>query len=1072
MVKKEISKSLSACLTLPKILSKTLGFENTDEIIETFKENNLEDYKFDSDSSNLMQFLKTYQSSVKEPFNILNESKLSEYDLNIKEHIEKILSKREIRLKSFQYLSLLFTEIYFDYYFKCINNKDLDEIQNFLNNSLNYIIKYTEIEEYTNEDLQKICYWMATGSGKTIIMHINYQQYLFYSNKCNQEINNIILITPNEDLSKQHKKEFEKSDIKSMIISKKNYNIKTNLVKIIDINKIREKSGPETISYKAFGKNNLILVDEGHRGSSGETWMKYRNDIATEGFTMEYSATFQNTKKENDYISDYKKTILYDYSYKYYHEDGYGKDYEISNTNQTDNDKHIIMLANLLSFYEQKKIFLTYRKEAETEFNIEEPLWILVGSKVIDKKQDKLDATTESDISKFINFLNNLKIKKDFYKSELQKIIEDKTNLKYKETGESFFKNKFSYVKELIKDQFENDYTKLFEDIFKLVLYTKNDESKLILEDIKGSDGEIGLKYSGNKTFGLIYVGVGNDKKIIKSAKEKGILTSEQKMKESLFKTLNQTEKNPLNLLIGAKKFIEGWDNYRISSMLLMNFAKSKGVSAIQLFGRGVRLHGYQNSMKRSSAIHPPIQDKTLKQHLHLMETLNIFGIKAKYMDEFRSELEEDVEFYIEKEILVKQDPFNLIKHDLKCIREDEDTLISFKEKKLVDILNPIYIKSIQIDLNNHIQAISSFRKKGQQIDSSIPKDKIINTTFFNIVDWQKIIYEIRRYKRNNEYRNLCIPPIEEIKKLLKNLNLEIKGDENCIIDKFTNYEEYINTKQTLERVYLEILKKHIKKNYSINLRRHYEKKLKVVTINKNKDLIDRYKIKIFVDKKGNKTLDSNTEKFLEILEKEEAHLIDIYSLNEKCKKNLIDMNRFIIEFDRHLYKPLLISSNQGDYSLNPQGLNPGEKQFVEKLKKYFKDNQEKFKGKEIILLRNHENIGFGFFLETEKYYPDFIMWIIEGDKQKIMFTDPKGLAHLDESNMEKINFSERIKSIEDEIHKKYPSENIELYANIVTETNKSNIPNEEIRNNPEKKGVFFIDDHNFLDSIFKTIGI
>ena len=137
MVKKEISKSLSACLTLPKIISKTLGFENTDEIIETFKENNLEDYEFDSDSSNLMQFLKTYQSSVEEPFNILDESKLSEYDLTIKEHIEKILSKREIRLKSFQYLSLLFTEIYFDYYFKCINNKDLDELQNFLNNSLN-----------------------------------------------------------------------------------------------------------------------------------------------------------------------------------------------------------------------------------------------------------------------------------------------------------------------------------------------------------------------------------------------------------------------------------------------------------------------------------------------------------------------------------------------------------------------------------------------------------------------------------------------------------------------------------------------------------------------------------------------------------------------------------------------------------------------------------------------------------------------------------------------------------------------------------------------------------------------
>ena len=38
---------------------------------------------------------------------------------------------------------------------------------------------------------------MATGSGKTLIMHLNYLQFLHYGGA--EELDNIILITPNED---------------------------------------------------------------------------------------------------------------------------------------------------------------------------------------------------------------------------------------------------------------------------------------------------------------------------------------------------------------------------------------------------------------------------------------------------------------------------------------------------------------------------------------------------------------------------------------------------------------------------------------------------------------------------------------------------------------------------------------------------------------------------------------------------------------------------------------------------------------------------------------------------------
>jgi len=50
-------------------------------------------------------------------------------------------------------------------------------------------------------------------------------------------------------------------------------------------------------------------------------------------------------------------------------------------------------------------------------------------------------------------------------------------------------------------------------------------------------------------------------------------------------------------LLIGSKKFSEGWSSWRVSSMGLMNVGKSEGSQIIQLFGRGVRLKGYQFSL-------------------------------------------------------------------------------------------------------------------------------------------------------------------------------------------------------------------------------------------------------------------------------------------------------------------------------------------------------------------------------------------------------------------------------------------------------------------------------------------
>ena len=52
-----------------------------------------------------------------------------------------------------------------------------------------------------------------------------------------------------------------------------------------------------------------------------------------------------------------------------------------------------------------------------------------------------------------------------------------------------------------------------------------------------------------------------------------------------------------------------------------------------------------------------------------------------------------------------------------------------------------------------------------------------------------------------------------------------------------------------------------------------------------------------------------------------------------------------------------------------------------------------------------------GFF-EAGNFYPDFILWLVEGENQRIKFVDPKGIRNLG-PNDPKMQFYQTIKEIE-----------------------------------------------------------
>ena len=276
---------------------------------------------------------------------LISKDKLTEYDRNIVRHIRKINENRDtkISLKYFQYLSLLFVEYYLDMYF---NNREL------LLNGLNEVVEQFNqdnpndtISSYTEADLNKIALWNATGSGKTILMHINYYQYLHYAHKYLSNDTTIILLTPNEGLSSQHINEFATDGIKAEVYDKnasRNIHTDSYIVQVLENSKLAEKDGDKTVTVSRFGSKNLLFVDEGHKGSSGDKWMPFRNELCKEGFSFEYSATFGQAVKasgKDELVQQYAKCILFDYSYCYFYNDGYGKDYNIIDMKDIQNEQ-------------------------------------------------------------------------------------------------------------------------------------------------------------------------------------------------------------------------------------------------------------------------------------------------------------------------------------------------------------------------------------------------------------------------------------------------------------------------------------------------------------------------------------------------------------------------------------------------------------------------------------------------------------------------------------------------------------------------------------------------------------
>lgn len=147
--------------------------------------------------------------------------------------------------------------------------------------------------------------------------------------------------------------------------------------------------------------------------------------------------------------------------------------------------------------------------------------------------------------------------------------------------------------------------------------------------------------------------------------------------------------------------------------------------------------------------------------------------------------------------------------------------------------------------------------------------------------------------------------------------------------------------------------------------------------------------------------------------------------------------------------------------------LNVGESSFVEHIRMYYEEHKDNvLAGKEIYLLRNESRKGIGFF-EASNFYPDFILWVNDGEKQHVTFIDPKGIRNLKGLNDPKIQLYKLLKS---EVEPSLNDVNISLDSYIISNTDYKEVSFWGTRPKFTDSHVVFQTDDNYLDVIFQQI--
>lgn len=808
--------------------------------------------------------------------------------------------------------------------------------------------------------INRMSFWMATGSGKTLIIVKLIE--LLGKLITEKEIpkNDILFLAHRDDLLEQFKNHVDE-------FNSFNFETKINLKSLKDYESVkRENALPfakneitvfyyrsdlisdehkeKIVNFRNYDNDGkwYILLDEAHKGDKEDSKRQILYSILSRnGFLFNFSATFTDPR---DYA-----TCVFNFNLSKFIEEGYGKHIYVSGSEVTafrDTDdfskieKQKIILKTLLLLTYINKYFEKVRKENKTLYH--RPLLLTLVNSV---------DTKEADLKLFFSELEKVaqnQIGKDLLqkaKEELITEIENNSQYEFESLNVTIDKDVFNKIE--------------YKDILKQI-FNANSSGNIEVLKIPGNRNELIFKLqTSEKSFAMIKIG-----DISGWLKEKleGYEIIESFENESIFKKLNDDD-SEINILMGSRAFYEGWDSNRPNIVLFVNIGIGSDAKkfVLQSVGRGVRIEPQENKRKRILNLYNTIPKEIneelfnkVKHNVLPLESLFVFGTNAENLKEIIKALKE------EKQERDLGDLFSINKETEKhtlLIPVYKDSEKIFAEEKELQKYN--------ISKDDFELASSYFRHLGEKVTlvkyECEPKVlEIANKSIQNDSEKDK------RYDFT-ETRSIAEPELL-IDRILDYFNLKIrefdtfKKLENEIVHfrkiKFSDGEKYDEIIKEIKRVKEYDLKEEKIKQ----LRLEFEKHKNIEKYDKEKEILDRDFVK-------------ETQ----------------FEYNSKKVK--------IKYLANHYYLPVVVSeSDKVDY-LNHIINVESEINFIKQLEEHLQKEDNIFKQFDWWMFskldQTLDEVHIPYYSPKEntmaKFKPDFIFWMQKGNEYTVLFVDPKG---------------------------------------------------------------------------------
>jgi len=797
--------------------------------------------------------------------------------------------------------------------------------------------------------LNRAAFWMATGSGKTLVM---VKLLAVLGDLIDKKLipqKDILILAPKDEILNQIKEHidiFNKgSEITINLKNLKEYERVKNQQSIFSKNEITvfyyradNIAGKDMVAKKKDGQrlnyesiyndgNWYVILDEAHKGEK-ETSLRqqYYMVLAKNGFLFNFSATFTDDLDITTTVFDYKlNTFLKEgYGKKLYIADANFQNFnQRNNTDFTDNDKKNIIAQSLLTLALAKKHFHNLQSVNKKLYH--SPLLITLANSV---------NTEESDLKIFYKLLTEIALGNfDFERAKRSLVEKLEGNKKYLFDLGEIDAHLIAELR-LLKDS----------DLREAVFNTKK-KSNIEVVKFRDNNRELAFKLINSDKYFMLIVASNI------TEWENNVLESHEfgsSIEESFFEDISK--KDDINLLLGSRIFSEGWDTNRPNIINFINIGVSNDAKkyVLQSIGRGIRIEPVPNQRKRfdnlDSSLFSDEEKLEIKKSNQILESLFIFATKKEAVQTILDGLPDT-----EKTEWIK---LNGIEKNKRIKESDLPIFIPvFENTGLND-------KPFWIGTNEYKEVADFVEKSGPKV--LLLKNNIKLRTYKKVMD--KVNFSTGEGRRRRTPENILFVADNYFNEPIKKLS-EIK-----ILDgEISHYQE---VKTNIGKEEAEKLEKDI---------------LKIIKPRISEDQID----KLLEDKKI--TLKEYKEKIKDIATKDSFEVL----------------NSSLLEFrilEEHYYSPILFKqdSEKFQHIIKEQS----EIEFLEALKNYAdseNNNLKKFDWWFFSKIdQSVDKVGIPYFDseagEYRTFFPDFIFWLKKDEKYQIKFIDPHGVQFIGNS--------------------------------------------------------------------------